>query len=76
MDKFHKYEFNEAGYPSGPDCNKHSWSEYYLSHAVAKAFGAIWNNKHGMRDRFVNYWKKVASTFKGSEYVIAYEIMN
>jgi aryl-phospho-beta-D-glucosidase BglC (GH1 family) len=29
-----------------------------------------------MRDLFINYWRKVAETFKGSEYVIAYELIN
>jgi len=47
-----------------------------VSNSVNKAFGAIWNNREGLRDLFINYWKKVAETFKGSEYVIAYELMN
>lgn len=55
---------------------KHSWSTYYFSNSVGKAFGALWTNKHGMRDLFIKYWKKVAETFKDSENVIAYELIN
>lgn len=47
-----------------------------MSNSVAKGFGALWNNHYGMRDMFVAYWKKVAEAFKGSEYVIAYELIN
>ena len=69
-----KFTFNEYGYPL--NCSKHPWGEYYFSNAVAKAFGSLWNNRHGLRDKFVNYWKKVAETFKDVKEVIAYEIMN
>ena len=29
-----------------------------------------------MRDLFTKYWVKVAETFKSSDYVIAYELVN
>lgn len=54
------FNFDDNGFPKWQDCSKHSWSTYYFSNAVAKAFGAIWTNKHKMRDLFIRYWRKVA----------------
>ena len=68
------YPFDERGYPKG--CGKHPWAEFYFSKAVGRSFEALWTNKHGMRDRFIHYWKKVAETFRGNPEVIAYEIAN
>ena len=71
-----KFEFDANGYPHWQDCGKHAWAEYYFSDSVAKGFGSLWTNRHGLRDLFVKYWMKVAETFKGDEFVIAYELIN
>ena len=52
------------------------WAKYYFTLAVNKGFGNLWNNKNGLLEKFANYWKKVASTFKDNPYVIGFELVN
>ena len=58
------------------------WSESYLiSPAVQHAFDNFWNNTSlsdgvGIRTRFVNLWKFIASRYAGNPYVMGYDIMN
>jgi len=52
------------------------WSDYYFAYDVGEGFGHLYNPKHELNKRFIQYWKKVASTFKGNPYVIAYELIN
>ncbi len=48
----------------------------YTSPEVASAFEALWENKNGLQDHFLNYWGVVARRFKDSEFVLGYDIIN
>lgn len=68
-----------TGHPTRKTCddiNGNNWSEFYLSESTSSAIGALYDNKYGLRDKFVRYWQKLASTFGNSSYIIGYELMN
>ena len=50
--------------------------QYYFTGAVSNAFQHLYDNKRGLQDQFVNYWKQVASTFKENPFVLGYELLN
>ncbi|EGG14323.1 hypothetical protein DFA_12093 [Cavenderia fasciculata] len=62
--------------PSNQDCGLHSWSSYYFSDAVSKAFQNLYDNVDGIQDEFSNYWQQVVQTLKDSQYVLGYELIN
>jgi endoglycosylceramidase len=43
---------------------------------VGRGFGKLYDKGHELNNRFMKYWEKVAQTFKGNPYVIAYELIN
>jgi len=58
-------------------CSDHNCGAiYYFTYDVAKAFSALYNPNHMLNHKFNQYWQKVAQTFKGNPYVIAYELIN
>lgn len=70
-------------FPLGPkmdisnfSCHFKSWSEYYFTYDVGRGFGKLYDKGHELNKRFMKYWEKVAQTFKGNPYVIAYELIN
>ena len=52
------------------------WSDYYFTFDVGKGFSNLYNPSHEINIKFVDYWQKVATTFKDNPYVIAYELIN
>jgi endoglycosylceramidase len=70
------YKVDENGYPSREDCNSIKWPEYHFSLAISSAVGNLWDNKHGLRDKFVNFWGKVAERFANNPNIIGYELVN
>lgn len=71
-----KMPLNSSGLPSWSDCDQANWGKYYVTDDVGQTFNRIYNTNHHLHKKFVAYWKKVASYFKGNPYVIAYELMN
>lgn len=67
---------NATGLPHWQDCAKHPWGEFYTTFSVNWGFSALYNNKHGLLDKFKNYWIEIAKTFTQNPYVLAYEIIN
>jgi endoglycosylceramidase len=39
-------------------------------------FNQLYNPRSHLHKKFVQYWRKIARTFKGNPYVIAYELIN
>jgi endoglycosylceramidase len=69
----------ETGRPNKTTCdsiNNNNWSMYYLTYSTSKAVGDVYDNVSNLRDKFVAYWKKVASKFVSNPYVVGYELMN
>jgi endoglycosylceramidase len=53
-----------------------NWPKYHLTYAVSSAVGNMWDNKNGLRDKFVNFWGKVAERFSGNPNIFGYELVN
>eukprot|EP01132_Coremiostelium_polycephalum_P007754 gene7754-9539_t len=67
---------NNTLVPSGSQCGKHPWASYYGSEAVSGAFQSLYDNYEGIQDAFSGYWQQVADTFKSSQNVLGYELIN
>ena len=67
------YKYGENGLPTG--CGKHPWGSYYATYSVNQGFNMLYNNKN-LLDQFISYWEQVATTFKNSINIIAYELIN
>ena len=83
MDELHSYKYfplpvakhiklNGSGLPDWKDCDQQGWGKYYFSYDVGQGFNNLYNLKHKLNHKFNAYWKKIAETFKGNPYVIAY----
>ncbi|GMH47457.1 hypothetical protein TrVE_jg4863 [Triparma verrucosa] len=54
----------------------HGWGEGYLALQTGAIFQDIYDNTHGALTQWANFWKRVATTFKGNANVIGYELIN
>eukprot|EP00285_Hemiselmis_virescens_P014172 CAMPEP_0173380962 /NCGR_PEP_ID=MMETSP1356-20130122/3497_1 /TAXON_ID=77927 ORGANISM="Hemiselmis virescens, Strain PCC157" /NCGR_SAMPLE_ID=MMETSP1356 /ASSEMBLY_ACC=CAM_ASM_000847 /LENGTH=397 /DNA_ID=CAMNT_0014334687 /DNA_START=1 /DNA_END=1190 /DNA_ORIENTATION=- len=63
-------------FPSGKDCNKLGWPNYYLTEAASTAFQNLYDNKDGLLDAWGAMWAQVALTFKGDKHIIGLELIN
>ena len=70
------YAVDENNYPSREDCNSIPWPQYHFSWAISTAVGNMWDNKDGLRDKFVNFWGKVAERFANNKNIFGYELIN
>jgi len=64
-----------SGLPEEWQCNNF-FTRGYGSYAASQAFQDLYVNYNGVRDSFVDFWKKVATEFRNSTNVIGYEFMN
>lgn len=62
-------------YPLEGDCSTRSWAQNYFAEATGAAFQDFYINSNGMRDHFVDFWRKVASSYKAMQ-TLGYEIIN
>ncbi len=68
-----------TGHPTRASCdsiNNNNWTMFYFTYATSTAIGHLYDNVNGLRDSFVQYWKKLATVFGPSPYVVGYELMN
>lgn len=47
-----------------------------MSYDVGNVFNELYNTRSYLHKKFVKYWQKVAETFRGNPYVVAYELIN
>jgi len=71
-----KIKLNETGLPDWKDCDRDNWGKYYFSYDVGQGFNDLYNTKHRLNHKFNDYWRKIAETFVGNPYIIAYELIN
>lgn len=71
-----KIKLNETGLPDWSDCDRDGWGKYYFSYDVGQGFNDLYNVNHKLNKKFNAFWKKLAETFVGNPYVIAYELIN
>lgn len=67
---------NSSGTPDWDKCDQKNWGKYYFSDDVGEVFNHLYNPRTYLHKKFVQYWQKIAETFKGNPYVIAYELIN
>ena len=71
------FSFSSPGNrPSPQVCAEHTWSDYYITESVGRAFQNIYNNTDGLLDSLAQFWKKTASEFNDIISVIGYELIN
>ena len=67
---------NASGEPDWDKCDKAKWGKYYFSYDVGNVFNELYNTRSYLHKKFVQFWRKIAETFRGNPYVIAYELIN
>ena len=75
MDEFN-YEKDTEGNPMIADCLKKPFWMYYLTQQSIDGFEAVYNNKYGLKDKFIDYWDKVSTKYANNPYVIGYDPLN
>ncbi len=70
------YELDENGYPNLTQCLQYNFADYYFSYQVENAFQCLYDNYNGMQDEFAAFWNVLSQTFKDSEGVLGYELIN
>ena len=58
------------------DCLKLMFANYYNTKQSVAGFGALFNNKQHMNDKFVAYWDATSARFAKNPYVISYDPLN
>lgn len=67
---------DEGLYPSRESCDKIAWPDYHFSVDISSAVGNLYDNYNGLRDKFANFWGKVAKEFGNSTKLLGYELIN
>ena len=71
-----EFRYDEDGLPLIEDCKKKNFVEYHFTPEMTSAYLSFYENKYNIQDKFAEFWKVVAKTFKGNDYVIGYDIWN
>eukprot|EP01064_Diplonema_japonicum_P009215 TRINITY_DN1668_c1_g1_i1.p1 TRINITY_DN1668_c1_g1~~TRINITY_DN1668_c1_g1_i1.p1 ORF type:complete len:489 (+),score=125.01 TRINITY_DN1668_c1_g1_i1:50-1516(+) len=53
-----------------------NWAEGYLTEACGQAFEDIYDNRHGGRTAWIEFWTRVATLFKDTKATLGYELIN
>ena len=72
----YNFRYDERGVPLKEDCAKNNWVEYHFTPEVTSAYKNFYDNKEGVQDKYIDFWKHLAITFKGNPYIIGYDIWN
>mmetsp|Transcript_37008 Transcript_37008/g.56746 ORF Transcript_37008/g.56746 Transcript_37008/m.56746 type:complete len:203 (+) Transcript_37008:212-820(+) len=75
MDSYN-YEKDENDWPLISECNKQSFPVYYTSAESLAIFDALYENKNGLADKFVDFWGELTKKFFNNPYVIGYDPIN
>jgi hypothetical protein len=52
------------------------FATYYTTTDSLNAFDALYNNKDGLRDKFVAFWDKTSARFSNNQYVVGFDPLN
>lgn len=74
--KDYNYETDERGWPKISECNKQAFFKYYTLAESLAIFDALYTNKYGLTDSFVNYWDAVSEKFAHNPFVIGFDPIN
>jgi len=68
--------FNATGFPDLGDCLKKSFGRYYITEAVGALWESLYTAGSDLNNGFIRYWKSVATKFKNSPALLAFELLN
>lgn len=63
-------------YPLNGTCVDHDWFAFYFAESTGQFFQALYDNKFGIQDRFVDFWNYVAKEFADVPNVVGFELLN
>jgi hypothetical protein len=67
---------DKDGNPIISDCQKYNFGGFYDSPEAQTLFRALYDNKQGLGDKFVNYWVHTAKRFANNKYVMGFDPLN
>ena len=70
------FNYDENGLPLVEDCKKQSFAEYHYLAEFSSAYKQFYLNTGNVQDKFIEFWKVVATKFKGNKYVLGYDFWN
>jgi endoglycosylceramidase len=65
-----------TGLPTIASCTERPFADYYGTYAVAQTFQRLYDNTGGLRDSFVEFWRVVATAFRGADNVLGFDLIN
>jgi hypothetical protein len=72
----YKYEKDEEGNPLTSECAKQTFVLYYSSAESLELFDSLYQNKHGLQDKFVAYWEVLAKRWANNSNVMGFDPLN
>jgi endoglycosylceramidase len=58
------------------DCQTVDFYKFYMTKESINAFDALYTNKGGLRDKFVDYWDITSARFAANQYVVGFDPLN
>ena len=74
--EYFNFTYDENGLPVIDDCKKHSFIEYHFLAEFSSASKKFYENVNNIQEKFVEFWKVVATKFKGNKYILGYDLWN
>lgn len=74
--KDYGFRTDENGFPLIEDCNKNSFFIYYTTPESWTVFRALWTNKGGLQDRYVDFHIATSKYLSKNQYIIGYDPTN
>ena len=74
--KEYNYREDENGIPLIEDCVKGNFMFYHTSPDLTSIYSQFYKNEKGILDKFVSFWKVLATKFRNNQYVIGYDLWN
>ena len=70
------FEYDSNDDPLIVDCQKNMFGIYYATKESFTAFDALFKNKNGLQDKFIDYWDHTNARFARNPYVVGYDPIN
>lgn len=70
------FQKDENDDPLITDCQTKNFALYYSTKEALTAFDALFTNKQGLLDKFVDYWDHTSAHFAKNKYVVGYDPFN
>jgi endoglycosylceramidase len=73
--KTFNWQYDQDGLPDIEGC-KVGFLKYHQSPELTTIYKSFYDNEQGIQDKFIEFWKVVASKFKSNPYVLGYDLWN